>query len=90
MGKSEELKIDGRKKDFKEKLNKLGYKKEESDFDVETLIENSDKKDAKEMADLVKELEPKIKDKELQAQVYDLAMEKYKNKTRAKKIASYV
>lgn len=65
-------------------------KSEEINFDVETLIENSDKKDAKEMADLVKELEPKIKDKELQAQVYDLALEKYKNKTRAKKIASYV
>lgn len=65
-------------------------KSEEINFDVETLIENSDKKDAKEMADLVKELEPKIKDRELQAQVYDLALEKYKNKTRAKKIASYV
>ena len=90
MGKSEELRIDGRKKDFKEKLNKLGYKKEESEFDIQTLIENSDKNDAKEMADLVRELEPKIKDKELQQQVYDLAMEKYKNKTRAKKIASYV
>ena len=63
---------------------------EELEFDVQTLIENSDKNDAKEMADLVRELEPKIKDKELQQQVYDLAMEKYKNKTRAKKIASYV
>lgn len=59
-------------------------------FDVEKLIESSDKKDAKEMADLVRELEPKIKDKELKAQVYDLAMEKYKNKTRAKKIANFV
>ena len=42
------------------------------------------------MADLVKELEPKIKMTELKKQVYDMAMEKYNNKTRAKKIASMI
>ena len=65
-------------------------RKKNEDFDVESLIESSDKKDAKEMADLVKELEPKIKMTELKKQVYDMAMEKYNNKTRAKKIASMI
>lgn len=65
-------------------------RKKNEDFDIESLVESSDKKDAKEMADLVKELEPKIKMTELKKQVYDMAMEKYNNKTRAKKIASMI
>lgn len=59
-------------------------------IDFAELIENSDKKDAKEMADVIKELDPKVKSKELKQKVYDMAMEKYKNKTRATKIANMI
>ena len=57
--------------------------------DIEELIESSDKKDAAEMSKLVKELQPKISKSELKKEVEAMAMEKYKNKTRAKKIASF-
>ena len=60
------------------------------DLDTSSLIENPDKKDAKEMADVVKELDPKVKSAELKKRVYDMAMEKYKNKMRANKIAGMV
>ena len=59
-------------------------------IDFAELIENSDKKDAKEMADVIKELDPKVKSKELKQKVYDMAMEKYKNKSRATKIANMI
>ena len=42
------------------------------------------------MAELVKEIEPKLKTNELKKRVFDLAMEKYKNKSRANKIASHI
>ena len=54
------------------------------------IIAESDKSDAKEMAELVKEIEPKLKTNELKKRVFDLAMEKYKNKSRANKIASHI
>ena len=54
------------------------------------VIAESDKSDAKEMSELVKELEPKLKTNELKKKVFDLAMEKYKNKSRATKIASHI
>ena len=57
--------------------------------DIEELIESSDKKDAAEMSKLVKELQPKISNSELKKEVHAMAMEKYKNKARAKKIASF-
>ena len=57
--------------------------------DIEELIESSDKKDAAEMSKLVKELQPKISKSELKKEVHAMAMEKYKNKARAKKIASF-
>jgi hypothetical protein len=57
---------------------------------VEGLIQESDKTDAKEMSDMVKTLNPKIKLADLKKEVQDIAMEKYKNKTRASKIASMV
>ena len=41
------------------------------------------------MSKLVKELQPKISKSELKKEVEAMAMEKYKNKTRAKKIASF-
>jgi hypothetical protein len=93
--KSEELspkqkKIDKNKNGKIDGSDLANLRKKNEDFDVESLIESSDKKDAKEMADLVKELEPKIKMNELKKQVYDMAMEKYNNKTRAKKIASMI
>ena len=93
--KSEELspkqkKIDKNKNGKIDGSDLASLRKKNEDFDVESLIESSDKKDAKEMADLVKELEPKIKMTELKKQVYDMAMEKYNNKTRAKKIASMI
>jgi hypothetical protein len=93
--KSEELspkqkKIDKNKNGKIDGSDLANLRKKNEDFDVESLIESSDKKDAKEMADLVKELEPKIKMTELKKQVYDMAMEKYNNKTRAKKIASMI
>ena len=63
---------------------------EESKYtDIEELIESSDKKDAAEMSKLVKELQPKISNSELKKEVHAMAMEKYKNKARAKKIASF-
>ena len=76
-------------------LKKKGWSHEKtesitSEFDVNILIENSDKNDAKEMSDMIKEIEPKVKSADLKKQVYDMAMEKYKNKTRANKIASMV
>ena len=63
--------------------------KESKYTDIEELIESSDKKDAAEMSKLVKELQPKISKSELKKEVQAMAMEKYKNKTRAKKIASF-
>tara|TARA_B110000285_G_scaffold219911_1_gene271083 strand:+ start:23468 stop:25930 length:2463 start_codon:yes stop_codon:yes gene_type:complete len=57
---------------------------------VEGLIQESDKTDAKEMSDMVKTINPKIKLADLKKEVQDIAMEKYKNKTRASKIASMV
>tara|TARA_B100001094_G_scaffold281089_1_gene292318 strand:- start:1420 stop:4218 length:2799 start_codon:yes stop_codon:yes gene_type:complete len=63
--------------------------KESKYTDIEELIESSDKKDAAEMSKLVKELQPKISNSELKKEVHAMAMEKYKNKARAKKIASF-
>jgi len=57
--------------------------------EVEELIESSDKSDAKEMSNLIKEIQPKISNSELKKEVEQMAMEKYKNKIRAKKIASF-
>jgi len=68
---------------------KLMAVKESKYTDIEELIESSDKKDAAEMSKLVKELQPKISNSELKKEVHAMAMEKYKNKTRAKKIASF-
>jgi hypothetical protein len=68
---------------------KLMAVKESKYTDIEELIESSDKKDAAEMSKLVKELQPKISKSELKKEVEAMAMEKYKNKTRAKKIASF-
>ncbi len=93
--KSEELSPKQKKLD-KNKNGKIdgsdlaSLRKKNEDFDVESLIESSDKKDAQEMADLIKELEPKIKKNELKKQVYDMAMEKYNNKARAKKISAMI
>ena len=65
--------------------------KEDMDtFDVEALIESSDKKDAAEMKEIVLAMNPKYNTKQVQQEVEKMAMEKYKNKTRAKKIASHV
>jgi len=69
-------------------LAKLRAKKES--FEFSDLVENSDKEDAKEMSDVVKELDPKVKVAVLKKRVYDMAMEKYKNKSRANKIAGMV
>lgn len=68
---------------------KLMAVKESKYTDIEELIESSDKKDAAEMSKLVKELQPKISKSELKKEVEAMAMEKYKNKARAKKIASF-
>ena len=68
---------------------KLMAVKESKYTDIEELIESSDKKDATEMSKLVKELQPKISKSELKKEVEAMAMEKYKNKARAKKIASF-
>ena len=68
---------------------KLMAVKESKYTDIEELIESSDKKDAAEMSKLVKELQPKISKSELKKEVHAMAMEKYKNKARAKKIASF-
>ena len=68
---------------------KLMAVKESKYTDIEELIESSDKKDAAEMSKLVKELQPKISKSELKKEVQAMAMEKYKNKARAKKIASF-
>lgn len=59
-------------------------------FDVEALIESADKKDAAEMKEIVLAMNPKYNTKQVQQEVEKMAMEKYKNKTRAKKIASHV
>jgi hypothetical protein len=59
-------------------------------FDVEALIESADKKDAAEMKEIVLAMNPKYNAKQVQQEVEKMAMEKYKNKTRAKKIASHV
>jgi hypothetical protein len=86
MTKSYEDHLDLKKKGW-------GHEKTESitpEFDVNVLIEASDKNDAKEMSDMVKEIDPKVKSADLKKQVYDMAMEKYKNKTRATKIAGMV
>jgi hypothetical protein len=64
--------------------------KEETLNSIDMIIEASDKEDAKEFAELVREIEPKIKIKELQKQVFDMAMDKYNNKTRATKISKMV
>ena len=65
--------------------------KEDMDtFDVEALIESADKKDAAEMKEIVLAMNPKYNTKQVQQEVEKMAMEKYKNKTRAKKIASHV
>lgn len=62
----------------------------EESFDVSSLIESSDKMDAKEMSAMVRELEPKISPSKLKKEVEKMAMSKYKNKSRAKKISSFV
>jgi predicted DNA-binding WGR domain protein len=62
----------------------------EESFDVSSLIESSDKTDAKEMSAMIKELEPKISPSKLKKEVEKMAMSKYKNKSRAKKISSFV
>ena len=74
------------------KKYKVGDKiKEDIDtFDVEALIESADKKDAAEMKEIVLAMNPKYNAKQVQQEVEKMAMEKYKNKTRAKKIASHV
>lgn len=62
----------------------------EESFDVSSLIESSDKTDAKEMSAMIRELEPKISPSKLKQEVEKMAMSKYKNKSRAKKISSFV
>lgn len=59
-------------------------------FDVEALIESADKKDAAEMKEIVLAMNPEYNTKQVQQEVEKMAMEKYKNKIRAKKIASHV
>jgi len=74
------------------KLVDLAYKimKREEINEINTIIENADKKDAKEMEEIVREINPKYSMKEIKKEVEQMAMEKYGNKYRARKIASYV
>ena len=58
--------------------------------DVEHLIEASDKQDAKEMSEIVREMNPKYTDAQVAKEVEKMAMEKYDNKQRAKKIAAHI
>ena len=59
-------------------------------IEVQELIENSDKKDAEEMKEIVLAMNPKYNTKQIQKEVEKMAMEKYGNKSRAKKIASNI
>jgi len=74
------------------KLVDLAYKimKREEINEINTIIENADKKDAKEMEEIVREINPKYNTKQIKKEVEQMAMEKYGNKSRARKIASYV
>ncbi len=74
--------IDGKDESFDPKL------KEE--LKIKELIESSDKKDAEEMKEIVLAMNPKYNKKQVQKEVEKMAMEKYGNSSRAKKIASYV
>lgn len=74
--------IDGKDESFDPKL------KEE--LKIKELIESSDKKDAEEMKEIVLAMNPKYNTKQVQKEVEKMAMEKYGNSSRAKKIASYV
>jgi hypothetical protein len=58
--------------------------------DINRLIESSDKQDAKEMSEIVREMNPKYTDAQIAKEVEAMAMEKYNNKPRAKKIAALV
>ena len=59
-------------------------------IEVQELIENSDKKDAEEMKEIVLAMNPKYNTKQIQKEVEKMAIEKYGNKSRAKKIASHI
>ena len=74
------------------KLVDLAYKimKREEINEINIIIENSDKKDAKEMEEIVREMNPKYNTNQVKKEVEQMAMEKYGNKPRAKKIASYI
>lgn len=74
------------------KLVDLAYKimQREEINEINTIIENADKKDAKEMEEIVREINPKYSMKEIKKEVEQMAMEKYGNKSRAIKIASYI
>ena len=74
------------------KLVDLAYKimKREEINEINIIIENADKKDAKEMEEIVREINPKYSMKEIKKEVEQMAMEKYGNKSRARKIASYI
>ena len=74
------------------KLVDLAYKimKREEINEINTIIENADKKDAKEMGEIVREMNPKYNTKQVKQEVEKMAMEKYGNKSRAKKIANYI
>lgn len=74
------------------KLVDLAYKimKREEINEINIIIENSDKKDAKEMEEIVREMNPKYNTKQIKQEVEQMAMEKYGNKSRARKIASYI
>jgi hypothetical protein len=68
-----------------EKLLDISFREE-----VEHLIEASDKQDAKEMSEIVREMNPKYNDAQVAKEVEKMAMEKYGNKQRAKKIATSI
>jgi len=74
------------------KLVDLAYKimKREEINEINTIIENADKKDAKEMGEIVREMNPKYNTKQVKQEVEKMAMEKYGNKSRARKIANYI
>ena len=74
------------------KLVDLAYKimHREEINEINTIIENADKKDAKEMEEIVREINHKYSMKEIKKEVEQMAMEKYGNKSRAIKIASYI
>ena len=66
------------------------YQKSKRNEEVKHLIEASDKQDAKEMSEIVREMNPKYTDAQVAKEVEKMAMEKYDNKPRAKKIAAHI